>query len=157
MSARSYTSMKACPLSKRLFLAALVLSLTSGAQLRAAAAAPTDVEQCQQNLSTLFKAIQLYRTKTKDLAEWLSDLVPKYVKDPNALICPVIQKTGAVNTMGLEDPKISTAYLYEAANTPIPVSIRGGSQPTMKEWKRRQMGVVGSKIPMVRCQHHGRQ
>jgi len=157
MSARSYTSMKACPLSKRLFFAVLVLSLTSGAQLRAAETAPADVEQCQKNLSTLFKAIQLYRTETKDLPDWLSDLVPKYVKDPNALICPVIKKTGAVNTMGLEDPKISTAYLYEFANAPIPVSIHGGSQRTMKEWKRRQMGVVGSKIPMVRCHHHGAQ
>ena len=149
--------MKACPLSKRLFLAILLLSLMTGIQPRAAEAASTDLEQCQKNLSTLFKAIQLYRGDTKDLPDWLSDLVPKYVKDPNTLICPVIRKTGAVNTLGVEDPKMSTAYLYEFANAPIPIAIHGGSQRTMKEWKSRQMGVVGSKIPMVRCHHHGQQ
>jgi hypothetical protein len=56
--------------------------------------------------------------------------------------------------MGIEDPKMSTAYLYEFADTPIPTGIHGGSNHTMKEWKRRQMGIVGSKIPMVRCHHH---
>src|SRR5687768_3938816 len=110
MSRRSYTSMKACPLSKRLFFAILLLSLATGVQLRAAEASPAELEQCQTNLSTLFKAIHLYRADTKDLPDWLSDLVPKYVKDPNLLICPVIKKTGAVNTLGVEDPKMSTAY-----------------------------------------------
>jgi hypothetical protein len=149
--------MKACPLSKRVLFSILAMFLATGPGLRAADAPATDLEGCQKNLSTLFKAIQLYRTDTKDLPDWLSDLVPKYVKDPNILICPVIKKTGAVNTLGLEDPKISTAYLYEFANAPIPTSIHGGSQRTMKEWKQRQMGVVGSKIPMVRCHHHGPQ
>src|SRR5205085_1448773 len=57
---------------------------------------------------------------------------------------------------GIEDPKISTAYTYEFADTPIPAVIQGGSSRTMKEWKRRQMGLVGSKVPMVRCHNHGR-
>lgn len=120
----------------------------------ARAADAADRDQCANNLTNLYKAIQTYRTEKKDLPGWLSDLVPKYLKDPNTLVCPVIKKTGAVNTMGIEDPKIGTAYLYEFADAPVPATIQGGSNRTMKEWKQRQMGVVGSKIPMVRCHHH---
>ena len=147
--------MKACLLSKCGILAMLLALVTSNtAPANAAEAGATDRDLCEKNLSALYKAIQAYRSDRKDLPAWLSDLVPKYIKDPNTLICPVIKKTGTVNTMGIEDPKISTAYLYEFADTPVPGSIHGGSQKTMKEWKRRQMGVVGSKIPMVRCHHH---
>jgi hypothetical protein len=119
-----------------------------------AADADSDRETCRKNLETIYKAIQAYRADHKDLPGWLSDLVPKYLKDPNALTCPVVRRTGEVNTFGVEDPRISTAYLYEFADTPIPKSIVGGSDHTMKEWKRRQMGLVGSKVPMVRCHHH---
>jgi hypothetical protein len=146
-------SMKACLLSKHAFFAAL-LCLAFAVPSRAADATPADRDLCEKNLNSIFKAIQSYRAEKKDLPAWLSDLVPKYIKDPNTLICPVLKKTGAVNTLGVEDPKMSTAYLYEFADTPIPSGIYGGSQRTMKEWKRRQMGIVGSKIPMVRCHNH---
>jgi hypothetical protein len=134
-----------------LLITTLVLPLPRSS---AADAEPSDREICEKNLSALHKAIQSYRAEKKDLPAWLSDLVPKYIKDPNSLICPVVKKTGAVTTFGIEDPKISTAYLYEFAETPVPNGIQGGSQRTMKEWKQRQMGLVGSKIPMVRCHHH---
>ena len=148
--------MKVCLLSKSRFSAilTLVLSLQASPPLLAADATPNDREVCEKNLTTLFKAIQAYRTEQKDLPAWLSDLVPKHIKDPNVLVCPVIKKTGTVTTFGIEDPKISTAYLYEFAEAPVPNLFQGGSQRTMKEWKRRQMGIVGSKIPMVRCHHH---
>ena len=148
--------MNACPLFKSrvsAVFASLIVSLTTAA-LPAHAAEASDRDQCASNLTNLFKAIQSYRAERKDIPGWLSDLVPKYLKDPNTLICPVIKKTGAVNTLGIEDPKMGTAYLYEFADTPVPAGIYGGSNRTMKEWKQRQMGVVGSKIPMVRCHHH---
>lgn len=119
-----------------------------------AAEADADRETCRKNLDAINKAIQAYRVDHKDLPAWLSDLVPKYIKDPNVLTCPVVRRTGAVETFGIEDPRISTAYLYEFADTPIPKGIVGGSEHTMKEWKRRQMGLVGGKVPMVRCHHH---
>lgn len=150
--------MKVCLLSKHVFSAALLcLAIAAPLPSRAAEADPADRDECSKNLTNIYKAIQAYRTDHKDIPAWLSDLVPKYIKDPNTLICPVIKKTGAVNTLGVEDPKISTAYLYEFADTPIPTGIHGGSNRTMKEWKRRQMGIVGSKIPMVRCHHHSPQ
>jgi hypothetical protein len=147
--------MKACLLSK-CGISAVLFCLLAAAPFQSKAAETTaaDRDLCEKNLHTLYKAIQSYRSDHKELPAWLSDLIPKYIKDPNVLVCPVIKKTGSVNTLGIEDPKISTAYLYEFADTPIPGSIHGGHQRTMKEWKRRQMGVVGSKIPMVRCFHH---
>ena len=149
--------MKACLLSNCRISAIFTLfciSLAAPPELRAAEGAANDREICEKNLNTIFKAIQSYRAERKDLPAWLSDLVPKYIKDPNTLVCPVIKKTGTVTTFGIEDPKISTAYLYEFAEAPVPNLFQGGSQHTMKEWKRRQMGIVGSKIPMVRCHHH---
>jgi hypothetical protein len=149
--------MKACLLSESrvaIVFTVLCALLAAPTDMRAADANAGDREQCAKNLTNIFKAIQMYRAERKDVPNWLSDLVPKYIKDPNTLICPVIKRTGEVKVLGVEDPKISTAYLYEFADTPIPSGIYGGSQRTMKEWKRRQMGVVGSKIPMVRCHHH---
>jgi hypothetical protein len=122
----------------------------------AAEEADADRDSCKKNLETLYSAIQAYRVDHKDLPGWLSDLVPKYIKDPNVLTCPVVKKTGAIETFGIEDPRITTAYTYEFADTPIPKAIQGGADHTMKDWKRRQMGLVGGKVPMVRCHHHKR-
>src|SRR6478672_11940356 len=120
-------------------LAALFLLVPQN--IRAADA--DDREACRKNLESIYKAIQAYRADHKDIPGWLSDLVPKYLKDPNVLTCPVVKRTGTVDTFGIEDPRISTAYIYEFADTPVPKSIAGGSNRTMKEWKRRQMGLVG--------------
>jgi hypothetical protein len=149
--------MKAClpaiiTLTRISALLAIIAFAASASSTRAAD--PTDRELCERNLTNIYKAFQTFRAEKKDLPGWLSDLVPKYIKDPNTLICPTVKKTGSVNSFGIEDPKISTAYVYEFADTPVPAGIQGGSNRTMKEWKRRQMGIVGGKIPMVRCHHH---
>jgi len=103
----------------RLFSLAISLLLLAPT-LRAADSAETDREACRKNLEMIYKAIQYYRADHKDLPAWLSDLVPKYIKDPNVLTCPVVRRTGTVETFGIEDPRISTAYTYEFADTPIP-------------------------------------
>jgi hypothetical protein len=140
--------------STRLFSLIISFAVLAASAVRAADSADADREACKKNLETIYKAIQAYRADHKDIPAWLSDLVPKYLKDPNALTCPVVRRTGTLDTFGIEDPRISTAYIYEFADTPIPKGIAGGSEHTMKEWKRRQMGLVGSKVPMVRCHHH---
>lgn len=146
-------------ISKQRFAVAFSLLISMAmpsARLLAAdgSSADEDREACKKNLTTLFKAIRAYRVDHKDTPNWLSDLVPKYVKDPNVLTCPVVKKTGSVMNFGIVDPKISTAYIYEFSDMPVPDGIQGGSNHTMKEWKRRQMGLIGSKVPMVRCHHH---
>jgi hypothetical protein len=47
-------------------------------------------------------------------------------------------------------------YGYEFGPESIPRIISGGSAQTMREWKRLQMGLVGSEVPMVRCHLHER-
>ncbi|HEV8544093.1 MAG TPA: hypothetical protein VGR78_17010 [Verrucomicrobiae bacterium] len=153
--------MKACLTPKRRF--AVILSLLFALALPSkrliaaeAGAADDEKEICKKNLSIIYDAIKAYRVENKDLPAWLSDLVPKYLKDPNVLICPVVKRTGNVITLGIVDPNISTTYSFQFADTPVPKTTQGGSNHTMKEWKQRQMGLVGSKVPMVRCHHHGR-
>jgi hypothetical protein len=128
----------------------------SPAPSRSEDTAEADREACGKNLATLFIAIQGYRADHKNLPDWLSDLVPKNLRDANLLICPTARRTGNVNTLATDDPKIATTYSYQFSNGPIPKVVPGGEGYTMKEWKRRQMGLVGSKVPMVRCHNHGR-
>src|SRR5205085_791571 len=123
---------------------------------RAADDTDGDLEACRKNLGKIYDAIQAYRRDHKDLPSWISDLVPQYLKDPNVLICPATRRTGNVNNLGTEDPKITTTYLYQFSDGPIPKVVPGGEGHTMKDWKRRQMGLVGSIVPMVRCHNHGR-
>jgi hypothetical protein len=119
---------------------------------------PSDVaaqekEGCIKNLTAIYAAIQAYQTDNKDLPNWLSDLVPHYISDANLLVCPVCRRTGKIEAAPLADPKISTSYLFEFC----PVPLAGSPEVvghTRREWKRRQMSLVGSMVPIVRCRHH---
>lgn len=109
-------------------------------------------EECTRNLKLIYAAIQAYKVDHKDLPNWLSDLVPQYLADTGVLICPVCKRTGETETSPLADPKIPSSYVYQFS--PVPV---GKNNPdwTWREWKRRQMGLAGSSVPLVCCQHHG--
>ncbi len=69
------------------------------------------------------------------------------------LVCPVSRRTGRVETFGLSDPKITSSYLFEFCDTEMG-KIYDGGKIRMRDWKRRQMGLVGSAVPMVRCHLH---
>jgi len=150
--------MTACLLSKpRLAVFSSLIFSVAALSARSAFAQSNgdeDRETCKKNLTTIFKAMKAYRADRKDLPPYLSDLIPRYIKDPNTLVCPTVKRTGNVVNYGITDPKISTAYIFEFSESPLPEGQQGGFNHTMKEWKRRQMGLVGSKIPMVRCHHH---
>ena len=45
----------------------------------AAEALDEDKEACQKNLTALSEALQAYRNDNKDVPDWLSDLIPKYL------------------------------------------------------------------------------
>lgn len=116
-----------------------------------------DCAACKKNLEMIGIAIQAYRKENKDIPNWLSDLVPRYLADTNLLICPVTLQTGRLSPYGILDPKVHSSYLYEFAPTPIPEVVKGawpGPQMTLREWKRQQMGLVGSDVPVVRCLLH---
>lgn len=111
-------------------------------------------EGCRRNLKVVYDAIQAYQFDHKDLPNWLSDLVPDYISDGNTLICPVCRRTGRTERPPLADPKLACSYVFEFS--PVPLAIRGRREPapTRRDWKRRQMGLIGSVVPVVRCRHH---
>ena len=53
-----------------------------------------DKEGCIRNLKTIYAAVQAYQKDQKDLPNWFSDLVPKYLPDVTVLMCPVSRRTG---------------------------------------------------------------
>jgi hypothetical protein len=109
---------------------------------------------CTRNLKTIYDAIQAYQLDHHDLPNWLSDLVPQYLPDPNVLICPVCRRTGESEAPPLADPKLPSSYLYEFCPLPLGPAATNAPNRTRREWKRRQMGLVGAQVPIVRCRHH---
>ncbi len=109
---------------------------------------------CTKNLLVIYTAIEAYQSDHKDLPNWLSDLVPNYLADANVLICPVCRRTGQTETGPLGDPNISASYLFEFCPVPLGTMATNAPTRTRREWKRRQMGLVGSVVPVVRCRHH---
>ena len=111
-------------------------------------------EACASNLKTIYTAIEAYERDYKALPNWLSDLVPQYLPDVNVLVCPVCRRTGQTEETSLADPKLPCSYLYEFCPVPLGTAAPGAPTQTRREWKRRQMGLVGSMVPLVRCRHH---
>jgi thiol-disulfide isomerase/thioredoxin len=134
--------------------AALLLTML-GCQQQSVQVSPIgDKEACTKQLETIYQAIQAYRRDHKDLPMWLTDLVPKYLGDTNLLICPITRRTGQTHAFELlKDPRLPTAYLYEFS--PLSMgNVWNGGQIRMRDFKRRQMGLVGGEVAMVRCHLH---
>jgi hypothetical protein len=142
--------------NSRIAIFSLIVAIAFSPGAEAADSTDQERDECRKNLETIYKAIQSYRRENKDLPGWLSDLMTKHLKNPNALTCPTARRTGSINTHGNEDPKVSTTYIYEFSDGLIPKQIPNGEGHTMKEWKRRQMAWVGGAVPMVRCHNHGK-
>ncbi len=135
------------------FGVAAALSQTNSA-LPASSRAAEEKEACSHNLRVIYAAIEAYQADHKDLPNWLSDLVPQYLPDANVLVCPVCRRTGQTESAPLADPKISASYLFEFCPVPLGAAATNAPARTRRDWKRRQMGLVGSVVPLVRCRHH---
>ena len=109
---------------------------------------------CSNNLHTIYGAIEAYRRDHSDLPNWFSDLVPDYLPDVNVLVCPTCRRTGRTEDARLADPHIASSYLFEFCPLPLGNSAPANPKATRREWKRKQMGVVGSVVPLVRCRNH---
>ncbi len=116
--------------------------------------AAEDKRACTKNLRAIYDAIQAFQLDHHDLPNWLSDLVPQYLPDANTLICPVCRRTGATEAPPLADPKLPSSYLFEFCPLPLGKAAPNAPNRTRREWKRRQMGLVGAQVPLVRCRHH---
>jgi thiol-disulfide isomerase/thioredoxin len=135
---------------------ALWLAPTGQTQAAEAGKAGDDPDRqvCTTQLEKVYEAIQAYRRDHKDLPNWLSDLVPKYIADTNQLICPITKQTGRTHQFEhLKDPKMPAAYLYEFSTLPMG-HVWNGGQVRMRDFKRRQMGLIGGEVPIVRCHLH---
>ena len=113
-----------------------------------------DKQACMENLKQIYQAIQAFEADRKDLPNWLSDLVPQYLPDANMLVCPVCRRTGKIESPPLSDPRIPSSYLFEFCPLPLGNEAPKAPNRTRRDWKRRQMGLVGSIVPIVRCRHH---
>ena len=140
----------ACAIAGLLPLAAI----PSRAAPQAPDSASEEKEACIANLKAIYQAIQAFQADHKDLPNWLSDLVPQYLPDANVLICPVCRRTGETEAPPLADPKIAASYLFEFCPVPLDAASTNAPIRTRRDWKRRQMGLVGSAVPIVRCRHH---
>ena len=112
---------------------------------------------CKKNLQRINAAIQAFRKDRGEVPNWLSELVPKYLAEPNVLICPVTTRTGQRSPFGVLDPKVYSSYLYEFTPTDVPEVVKGafpGPNRTMRQWKQQQMKLAGSEVPLVRCLLH---
>ena len=138
----------------------LALTFTSQSQTNSSSddtkLAAAEKQECTRNLKLIYQAIQAYQSDHKDLPNWLSDLVPQYLTDASVLICPVCKRTGETDNSKLADPKLPCSYTYQFSPVPLGESeLPDDPTRTRREWKRRQMGLVGAVVPLVRCAHHG--
>src|SRR2546421_6768310 len=147
---------------------ALILAMAAGVLALASPAGAQDTstnnssdlalaekEACSRNLKAIYDAIEAYRTDhNKEVPNWLSDLVPQYLNDASLLICPVSRRTGRTEAPLLADPNISTSYLYEFCPVPLGNMAPNSPKSTRRDWKRRQMDLVGPIVPIVRCRNH---
>src|SRR5579863_9435524 len=107
-----------------------------------------DIEEkteCIRNLKLIYAAIQAYKFDHKDVPNWLSDLVPQYLADTSVLICPACRRAGETETSALADPRIPSSYVYQFSAVPLEKNFTNW---TWRDWKRRQMGLVGSSVPL---------
>ncbi len=118
--------------------------------------AAMELEIDRQQLQRIYKAISAYYQDHRDLPDWLSDLVPHYLKDENDLISPVEKRTGKSVLYGRDDPKLHTSYIYEFnAGAAAEEFNRERTAPlTCKQWKMMQLKRFGLITPVLRCHLH---
>ncbi len=110
----------------------------------------------KQHLRKIYDAIQAYKKKNGGLPNWLSDLFPDFLSDPNILMSPVELRTGQSQLWGYPDPKMRTSYTYEFSEATANTRDEQGKELTLKEKKMIQMQEYGPVIPLLRCHLHSR-
>ena len=101
-----------------------------------------NIEICTQNLIAIGTSIQVYQKETGDYPEWLSDLRhPKYLPDPDVLICPADRLGGRAGFARNIDPKMPVSYGYQFHSK-------------YRERIQENRIMYGDVVPLVRCRHH---
>ena len=101
-----------------------------------------NIEICTQNLIKLGKSIEAYLEVNGDYPEWLSDLHhPRYLPEPDVLICPSDRLGGRAVFARNIDPKMPVSYGYQ---------FRSQDRERIQENRT----IYGDGVPLVRCRHH---
>jgi uncharacterized GH25 family protein len=108
----------------------------------------------RQHMKQIYDALMAFKKDKGQLPDWLSDLFPKYLTDPEVLVSPVEKATGESRLFGYDDPKMKTSYIYEFGGAMSGRKGNDGKTLTMREWKKIQMESFGEVIPILRCHHH---
>jgi hypothetical protein len=124
---------------------------------------PADTKDCQANLNRIFGAIQQYRQQHQGkLPDRLSELMRKYISDPDTLVCPYVKRNGGLRQWRRENRELdfdpNTSYGYEFPKKEITDDLwRGVPKRTWREYKELQvakLGELGLVVPVVRCHFH---
>lgn len=133
---------------KTILTVGIVLSLLisfAHAEVATPGQSDKNIEMCTQNLLAIGKAIEAYLEVNGDYPEWLSDLYhPKYLPEPDVLICPSDRLGGKAVVPRNIDPKMPVSYGYQFH-----------SQYRERIQENRTM--YGDGVPLVRCRHHSNQ
>lgn len=101
-----------------------------------------NIEICTQNLIKLGKSIEAYLEVNGDYPEWLSDLYhPRYLPDPDVLICPADRMGGRAGFARNIDPKMPVSYGYQFRSQ-------------YRERIQENRTLYGDGVPLIRCRHH---
>ena len=66
----------------------------------------------KENMLKIHRAIFSYFRDHGELPDYLSNLVPKYLSDPDVLVSPKEKRTGKSVLYGRDDPKLQVFYIY---------------------------------------------
>ncbi|MEO6784700.1 MAG: carboxypeptidase-like regulatory domain-containing protein [Chthoniobacteraceae bacterium] len=116
-------------------------------------AASEEEEKAQTiaQMSKVWEALMAFKKDRGQYPDYLSDLVPRYISDPDALVSPTEKRPGRHGDNGQTDPKFRTSFCYEFSAQKFNKSSR-----TFREIKEQQMEEFGQVVPLVRCFLYGR-
>ena len=101
-----------------------------------------NLKTCAQNLIAIGKALQTYEKEHANFPEWLSELHPKYLTNPDALICPADKDQGVPILPYDTDPNLPVSYNYDC------------DPEYYQQWLKHERNIYADANPIVRCPHH---
>ena len=101
-----------------------------------------NLKTCAQNLIAIAKALQTYKKEHANFPEWLSELHPKHLTNPDALICPADEDQGVPILLYNTDPNLPVSYNYDC------------DPEYYQQWLKHERHVYNGANPIVRCPHH---
>ena len=101
-----------------------------------------NLKACAQNLIAIGKALQTYEKEHANFPEWLSELHPKHLTNPNTLICPADEDRGVPILSYNTDLNLPVSYNYDC------------DPEYYQQWLKNERHVYNGANPIVRCPYH---